>query len=432
MKILVTGATGFIASQIVTDLIAANHDVTCCVRNISYAKNLFPTATLLPCDFINDTTTDYWTERLKNIDIVINCVGIFSHPNIKAIWAIHYYTPCALFKACVEVGVKKIIQISALGVDTANVDYAKSKKAADDFLLTLPITSIILRPSLVYGHGSYGGTSLFRGLAALPWFIPIPGKGEQEFQPIYLHDLSKAIIHLISVPLNQSILLNAVSSKHVKLYEILTITRAWLGLTRAKLLYIPLMLIRLIAFLGNLKPYSVLNTTSLKMLMQNNVATLETTKVFHDQISFIPRDFTEGIYSEPSTVQDRWHAKLYFLRPLLQVAIAFLWLFTGICSLFLYPKSASYNLLAQVGVIAFWQPILFYGASILDLLLGLGMLFSFQLKKICTLQIFLILIYSAIITWKLPNLWLEPFGPIVKNIPLLIAILVLIALEDER
>lgn len=97
MNILVTGATGFIASQIVTDLLAAGHSVTCCVRNMPYAKNLFPTSTILSCDFIHDTTSDHWTKRLENIDVVINCVGIFYHPNKKIIWAIHYDTPRALF-----------------------------------------------------------------------------------------------------------------------------------------------------------------------------------------------------------------------------------------------------------------------------------------------------------------------------------------------
>lgn len=432
MNVLVTGASGFIASQIVTDLIAAGHSVTCCVRNTTYTKSLFPTTTVLPCDFIKDTRVELWASRLENIDVVINCVGILYHPSKKIIWAIHYDTPKALFNACVETHIKKIIQISALGIDTSDVPYSKSKKAADDYLLTLPISAYILRPSLVYGRGSYGGTSLFRGLAGLPWIIPVPGKGDQEFQPIHLQDLSKSIVSLIETSLSQSVVLNAVSQKRTTLNEILLKIRSWLGFGKAKLLFVPLWSIRLGSFFGDFVPYSAMNSTSYKMLAQHNITSDEEAKKFHDHIGFVPRDFTSGIYSQPSTVQDHWHARLYFLKPLLQMSIAFLWIFTAICSIFLYPRTNSYDLLAQIGVGQFFQPILLYGASLVNAILGMSMLFGLQLKKICVLQIIVVLFYTAIVTWKLPSLWLEPFAPIVKNVPLIVATLIFLALERDR
>lgn len=88
--------------------------------------------------------------------------------------------------------------------------------------------------------------------------------------------------------------------------------------------------------------------------------------------------------------------------------------------------------MAQIGVNAFWQPILFYSASILDGVIGLAVLFMNHLKKVSFLQILIILGYSSILTWKLPNLWFEPFAPLAKNIPLLAAILVSLALESDR
>ena len=432
MNVFVTGATGFIASQIVTDLLTLGHSVTCCVRNTSHAKNIFPTATLLACDFINDTSSDCWVTRIENSDVVINCVGIMYHPNNQVIWTIHYYTPKALFDACVRVGVKKIVHISALGVELSTLAYATSKKAADEYLQNIPIPSIILRPSLVYGRGSYGGTSLFRGLAGLPCITPVPGTGTQEFQPIHLEDLSKAIIKLIDLPLNHCMLLHAVSMKRVTLNEILTKIRAWLGFSKSKLLCVPLGLIRLGAFLGDLIPYSTLNTSSYKMLIQHNTTSLEETKKFHDKIGFIPQDFPKGVYRHPSSVQDRWHARLYFLKPLLKISIAFIWLFTAACSLFFYPRVASFELLAQIGVNASWQPILFYGASFIDTGLGIAMFCSIKSRKIAWIQILMILVYSALLTWKLPHLWFEPFAPLAKNIPILAALLVYLALESER
>jgi len=392
---------------------------------------MFPDTTVILCDFVNDTSPALWINRLKNIDAVINCVGILHHPDNKVIWSVHYETPRALFDACVTAGIKKIIQISALGIEQSEVAYAKSKKAADDYLLTLPLKSIILRPSLVYGRGSYGGSSLFRGLAGLPWFTPIPGKGTQEFQPIHLEDLSKAITKLLQVPLEQSLILSAVSSKRINLTNILVTLRSWLGFSKSRLLFMPLGLIRLASWAGDFIPYSVLNTNSYKLLIQNNVASSKETQAFHDAIGFIPQEFTAGIFRHPSSVEDRSYARLYFLKPLLKWSIAFIWLFTAAICLFFYPRAASYDLLAQIGVNSFWQPVLFYGSCLLDAGIGLAVLFNVQQKKISLLQIALILIYSALLTWKLPHLWFEPFAPLAKNIPLLAAILVSLALESD-
>jgi nucleoside-diphosphate-sugar epimerase len=434
MNILVTGATGFIASQIVTDLLNAGHNVTCCVRNMEHAKNLFPRAKIISCNFFTDTSPEIWQTRLSGIDVVINSVGILHHPYKKRIWAIHYETPKALFTAAVAAHVKKIIQISASGVDKGTVEYAKSKKAADDFLLTLPVQAFILRPSLVYGRGSYGGTSLFRGLAGgLPWIIPVPGNGKQEFQPIHLSDLSTAILKLLDVQGSTTgTVLNVAGPEKINLRDILTQMRAWLGFNKAKVFRIPLIFIQIGSWFGSLLPNTAMNVTSFKMLKQKIIASPEDVAHFNQTIGFIPKNFTAGLYSQPSTVQDHWHAKLYILKPLLQFSIAFVWIFSAICSLFLYPWEGSYELLSQVGVNEAWQPILFYGASLLNALLGFATLLSYRPKLTGVLQCIVIFIYSAILTIKLPGLWIEPFAPIAKNIPMFVATLIYIALASDR
>lgn len=432
MNILVTGGTGFIAAQIVTDLLKAGHTVTLAVRNSAIAKNQFPDAKIIICDFINDVTPDVWLPRLQNIDAVINCVGILHHPNEKVIWAVHYDAPRALFDACVQAQIKKIIQISALGIDHVDVPYAKSKKAAEEYLLTLPIKSIILRPSLVYGRGSYGGTSLFRGLAGLPWVIPVPGKGEQQFQPVHLNDLAKAIVILLEKPQSKNLRLSAVSAKRINLRTILTKLRAWLNFKKAVVISAPLFFIKLGSLIGNLLPNSSLNRNSYSLLMQNNIASDADAETFKNEIGFTPRNFTEGLYSQPSTVQDHWHAKLYFLKPVLQISIAFIWIFSGVYSAFFLSYESIHSLLSPINIPLNFQPIVVYGASTIDILLGLCTLFGFQIKKVGILQCIFIMIYTLIITIKSPHLWLEPFLGVAKNIPLIVATLIMIVLESDR
>ncbi len=431
-KILVIGATGFIAAQIVTDLLAAGHDVVCCVRDVAYARNIFPKAQVLECNFYQDTQEQVWLPRLEGVDVVINCVGILYHPDPQKIWKVHFETPKAIFDAAVQCGVKKIFQISALGADQVAVAYAESKKACDDYLLSLPLEAIILRPSLVYGRGSYGGTSLFRALASLPWVIPVPGNGEQSFQPIYIEDLSAAIVQLINKSIGQSIVLDAVGPARIHMKELLPKLRRWLGFAKAKQFFIPLLCIRIGAFFGNLIPYSTLNKTAYQMMIHNNVSTDEATLKFQQIIGFVPRDFMTGLYEQPSTVQDRWHARLFFLKPLLSLSIAFVWIWTGLCSAFFYPHQEAYLLLQQVGINGMFAPVALYGASLVDVVLGGALLAQYRTKLVCQIQLLLMVAYTVLISWKLPMLWLDTFAPIAKNVPLIVAILIYLALESDR
>lgn len=107
---------------------------------------------------------------------MINCVGVFQTRKKSDSHTIHYKTPKALFDACLKADVKKITHISALGIDAAEITYASTKRKAEEYLTSLPIDSAIVRPSLVYGRGSYGGSSLFRGFLAYPGYCRYPEK----------------------------------------------------------------------------------------------------------------------------------------------------------------------------------------------------------------------------------------------------------------
>jgi uncharacterized protein YbjT (DUF2867 family) len=104
-----------------------------------------------------------WTPRLQGVDAVINCAGILQGGRGQSIEAVHHLGPRALFDACVGSGVRRVIQISAISADeAAGTAYASSKKSAEDALRSLDLEWVILRPSLVYARGSYGGTCSVR------------------------------------------------------------------------------------------------------------------------------------------------------------------------------------------------------------------------------------------------------------------------------
>ncbi len=427
MHILITGANGFLAREIIRRLNVAGHHIIACVHS-SLLPNT-PHAQVIKTDFTQSIHTQYWIPLLDKVDVVINCVGVFQTIQESTMWKIHYEAPKALFKACEEKGIKKIIHISALGIDKVDVPYATSKLAIEKYLQTLNVDSTIIRPGLVYGQGSYGGTSLFRGLCGLPFVIPLPGKALQLQQPIHIDDLT----HIVEISLDNQgkQLLCAVGQEKITVKNTLIKLRNWLGFKKARAISIPQIFINIGAKLGNFIPNSPLSETGVKMMAVDNIATDEEMNNLENNIHFKPRGFSDGLDNMVSNVQDRWHARLYFLRPLLRLSIAFLWIYSGIISIFPSLHSGL-NLLSQSDIPTYAQVFVLYTLSIMDILLGLATLFNFRLLTVGTVQSFLIIAYTVAITFMMPEYWLQPFTPIAKNIPLLVATFIMMALESER
>ncbi len=102
-----------------------------------------------------------------------------------------------------------------------------------------------------------------------------------------------------------------------------------------------------------------------------------------------------------------------------RLALAAVWLATGILSLGIYPQADSLMLLAHVGLYGYTALIALYLAASMDIALGLLTLFAPR-KTLWQFQAALIIVYTLVISIFLPEFWLHPFGPILKNLPILI------------
>ncbi len=432
MQILVLGANGFIGSQIVATLRQSEHQIICGVRKQSADQQQFPNCDIMICDFNQDITADIWLPRLKNIDVVINCVGILQQKRGQSIKAIHELTPIALFQACQSANIRRVIHISALGVDAqTNSLYAQTKLAAEQYLMSMNIDWVILRPSLIYAEGSYGGTSLMRAMAALPWIIPVVGDGQQFFQPVYVQDLAEIVKRLVekSETIKKSV--DVVSAERVSYLTVLQQYRHWLNFGKAKIIHFPLALIKYIVKVTNVLGIVSLNATALTMLLHGNTTSPEKYQELVNTTGFTPRLFSEMLFAKPSHVQDRWHARLFFLKPLLRLSLSLLWLGSGIIAL-IPPLSPQLEMLEKVGKSHSVALFLLVSTCLLDIVLGLAMLMNWKIRQVSLIQFMVILIYSIISTGYFPHLWLQPFAPLLKNIPILIATLIMIAIAEDR
>ncbi len=427
MNILLTGASGFIGGYLLRRLTAAGHQVTACVRQPDRARQLFPAARYIGCDFNRDTHHDAWQPRLTDIDVVVNAVGIIRENGRQRFTPLHLDTPIALFRTASQCGVKKVIQISALGADdSAQSHYHLSKRAADEALATLDLEWTILRPSLVYGAGAKS-TALFRALAALP-VTPQVGDGDQPVQPIHIDDLCRVVLLAVESDSLNRRRLDLVGPEAVTMRELLEKQRHWLDGGRLRPLPISYSLSLRLAQMGGFLGSAPIDREAVEMLQRGNTA--DVTPLV-DVCGFTPRSLDDVLQNKPASDAERWHARLYFLAPLMRISLALLWIYTAIVSTFLYPAEQSYALLHEVGIGENLAPIFLYAAAGIDFILGASLLLRRHVTAVALLMFAIILGYTVIITLALPDFWLHPYGPISKNIPLLVATLMMLQLERD-
>ena len=236
MNILLTGASGFLGRNIAARLRADGHQVlpVCRSQGVDFAHMLEPAD---------------WLPLLAGVDAVINCVGIIGETTTQRFQALHTTAPQALFRACASAGVRRVVQVSALGADAqAFSAYHRSKLAADDCLRSLALDWFVLRPALIYGHG---GTSaqLFMALARLP-LLPVIGSGEQAVQPVHIRDVVDGVLAcLVTTQTRQT--LDIVGAETLTFKQWLHSLRAAQDLTPCPTLRIPLRLALAAAWLGH-------------------------------------------------------------------------------------------------------------------------------------------------------------------------------------
>ncbi|MBK1688018.1 SDR family oxidoreductase [Rubrivivax gelatinosus] len=416
MRILLTGSSGFIGSHLRDALRAHGHEVVCAGRRPDGSGCAFVAA-----DFA--AAPPRWSEHLAGLDAVVNTVGIFRETPGARFADLHVTGPVALFEACAAAGVRRVVQVSALGADDeAESGFHRSKHAADQRLLALPLDACVVMPSLVFGAGG-ASSAAFLAWASLP-VLALPAGGRQAIQPVHVDDVVAALLALLQAPAGRwrGRRIALVGPEPTTLAAYLQGLRAGLGLAPARALTVPAPLMAAVAAAGT----GLLDRDAWRMLQRGNTADAQDVSTLiggppRPVAAFIPRTLAPALRT---TAEAGWTV------PLLRVALALLWLLTAWVSLFVFPRDESLALLARSGVPeALRLPALFAAAG-LDAGFGVATLWPGRHRRLWALQAALVLGYTAVISVALPEFWAHPYGPLTKNLPIL-ALLALLWARDR-
>ncbi len=189
MKILVTGATGFVGPNVANAIVDAGHEVRVLERKAgSWSK-----AGIRCQEAVQGDMADVESLRraVADRDVVVHLVAI-RQGRKEEFQRVMIQGTRSLIRESKEAGVRRVVLMSALGVSEESKDlvpYYNAKWTQDQDLRASGLEHVIFRPSFIFG-GKGGILPTFRKLARLAPVTPIMGKGTQEIQPIWIDDLA--------------------------------------------------------------------------------------------------------------------------------------------------------------------------------------------------------------------------------------------------
>ncbi|AUX80055.1 MULTISPECIES: SDR family oxidoreductase [Sinorhizobium] len=427
MRVLVIGASGLIGAAVCAKLLERGMTV---VRVVRPGSSLSKTGETVELDLARAVRPEDWLPHLLNITAVVNCAGTLQDGPGHDTSGVHIRGPSALFQACEQAGVRRVIHFSAMGVEKQQPSpFSRTKLEGDEALMARDLDWVILRPSVVLGPGAFGASALIRGLAALPVLPIMPNTGL--LQVVRLEDVARTVEMLVHPSAPKRLILEIAGPEPLSFEDVVRTYRHWLGWSPARILNIPAplagLLYKLSDLAGALGWLPPTRSTAQKEITRGAVGDI---RAWSENTGIEPTALSVALARTPITVQERWFARLYLLKPVIFVVLSLFWIATGVISL-TTGYQIGIDLMERTGAGVLAGPSVVAGA-IADIVIGLAIAVRRTSRAGLYGAIGLSLFYALAGTILLPELWNEPLGPLMKIWPIIVLHLAALAILEER
>ena len=271
-KFLILGGSGFVGKSITEILLSYGARVVVLTRNSNKIKPLKVSGYPGQLEIISGNIfEDGLLELLiKDKFAVINLCGVLYEKNKDEFNTIHNFLPDMISKLCKRHNVKKFIHVSALGVSKdSSSKYSLTKALGEENIKKNFTSSIILRPSIIYGNGD-NFFGLFSKISKFAPVIPIIGPNTM-FQPVYVNDVALAVIETLKINNNKPKIFNICGPKQYSFYELIKILLSFLKRKRILIKVSPKLMMLPGLVLQNF-PNPPFTYDQMKLLLRDNVS----------------------------------------------------------------------------------------------------------------------------------------------------------------
>ncbi len=195
--VLVTGASGFVGSYVVPELVGGGHHVVALVRDDRAAAKVSARLDADQARAVSFRVGDPVTgkglaEALAGVDAVVHLVAIpRDRDGGKSLLRVNLGGTKSMLDAADAARVRRFVHLGALGVaDDPDLHYGSSKARAEKAVRASGLDWTILKPSLLWGPRDGFFNIVADLVRTSPVVVPVPGSGKARFQPLAAADLA--------------------------------------------------------------------------------------------------------------------------------------------------------------------------------------------------------------------------------------------------
>ena len=285
-----TGSTGFVGGYLVPALLKRGDVVRCLARTPSKAESLADAgAEIVRGDLLDRASLD---RAVRGCDAVVHLAAVADSSDPELNERVNVEGTRALGDACVEAGVRRIVNVSSTCAGRPLQDaYGETKARAERQLDRPELAVTHLRPTMIYGHGSYEFDLFARVVQRAPR-VPIPGDGRNVLQPVFVEDAVAVILRCLDTDASVGSTYDVCGPESIEVNDFIGLLGRVQGRT-ARPLHVPAKLALLGArVLGRLTARPFINVDQVMAFLQDTHVDIQPAR---RDLAFDPRPLEVGL-----------------------------------------------------------------------------------------------------------------------------------------